>query len=109
MKLMKLSHTKSRAQALVEFAIALPLLLLLLYGIIEIGRFLFMYSTVVTASRSAVRYAATTGLGNGTGNANEVRYQDCDGIRDMAQRYGFVGKFNTIDISWDTGPNDPTG
>jgi Flp pilus assembly protein TadG len=103
MILKKLSHKKNRAQALVEFAIALPVLLLLLYGIIEIGRFLFMYSTVVTASRSAVRYAATTGPGK---DGTEYRYQDCDGIRETAQRYGFVGKFNTVDINWDTGPSD---
>jgi Flp pilus assembly protein TadG len=104
MKLQKLFHTKSRAQALVEFAIALPLLLLLLYGIVEAGRFVFMYSTVVNASRQAVRYGATTGSGNGTGNANETRYQDCDGIRQKAQDMGFVGRFDKVDIGWDTGP-----
>ena len=62
---------------MVEFAIALPVLLLLLYGILEAGRLLFVYSTVVTASRQAARYGATTGE-NGSG---VPRYQDCDGIR----------------------------
>jgi Flp pilus assembly protein TadG len=104
MKLKKLFHTKSRAQAMVEFAIALPVLLLLLYGILETGRLVFMYSTVVNASRQAVRYGATTGPGNGTGNADEKRYEDCDGIRDSAQKSGFVGAFNTVTIKWDTGP-----
>jgi hypothetical protein len=33
---------KKPAQAMVEFAIALPILLLLLYGIIETGRLLFL-------------------------------------------------------------------
>ena len=51
---------------MVEFAIALPVLLLLLYGILEAGRLLFVYSTVVTASRQAARYGATTGE-NGSG------------------------------------------
>ena len=64
----KTNPQKSKAQAMVEFAIALPVLLLLIYGIVEIGRFIFMYSTVVNASRQAVRYGATTGIGNGTGN-----------------------------------------
>ncbi len=106
MKLKMLFHAKSRAQAMVEFAIALPVLLLLLYGIIETGRFVFMYSTVVNASRQAVRYGATTGPGNGTGNVNEVRYQDCDEMRKKAQDMAFLGAFNTVDISWDTGPGD---
>ena len=33
-----------RAQAIVEFAIALPILMALLVGILEVGRMLFIYS-----------------------------------------------------------------
>lgn len=103
----KPNSTKSKAQAMVEFAIALPLLLLLLYGLLEAGRFLFLYSTVVTASRQAVRYGSATGIGNGTGNVNEPRYQDCDGIREAAQRMAFLGPFNdnNITIRYDNGPS----
>jgi len=104
MKLKKLNSKKSNAQAMVEFAIALPVLLVLLYGILEAGRLLFLYSTVVTASRQAVRYGSATGIGNGTGNASEPRYQDCDGIREAAQKTGFLGAFDTITIRWDDGP-----
>jgi Flp pilus assembly protein TadG len=110
MKWKRLTSKKGKAQAMVEFAIVLPVLLLLLYGIIETGRLLFMYSTVVTASRQAVRYGSATGIGNGTGNVNEPRYQDCDGIRAAAQKVGFVGAFNTITISHNDGPDssDPS-
>ena len=104
MKLKKLNSKKSKAQAMVEFAIALPVLLVLLYGILEAGRLLFLYSTVVTASRQAVRYGSATGIGNGTGNASEPRYQDCDGIRTAAQRYAYLGAFDAITIKWDNGP-----
>jgi Flp pilus assembly protein TadG len=97
----KPTQKKSKAQAMVEFAIALPLLLLLLYGILEAGRLLFLYSTVVTASRQAVRYGAATGTGNGA----EPRYQDCDGIRAAANKAGFLGAFDTISISYDNGPS----
>jgi plastocyanin len=95
-------HIKSKAQAMVEFAIALPILLLLLYGLLEAGRLLFMYSTVVTASRQAVRYGATTGLGNN----NVPRYQDCTGIRGAASRVAFLGPFDSINIYYDTGGGD---
>ena len=37
MKLKKFTPKKNRAQAMVEFAIALPILLMLLYGILEAG------------------------------------------------------------------------
>ena len=44
--------------AMVEFAIALPLLLLLLLGIAEFGRMLFQYNSLLQANRDAVRYVA---------------------------------------------------
>ncbi len=95
---------KTRAQAMVEFAIALPILLLMLYGIIEAGRLLFMYSTVVTASRQAVRYGSATGEGLG----GYPRYQDCQGIRDAARKVAFLGAFDKIKLQYDTGPgSDP--
>ncbi len=93
---------KSKAQAMVEFAIALPVLLMLLYGILETGRLVFLYSTVVNASRQAVRWGSATGIGNGT----EPRYQDCDGIRSAAKAAGYLGPFtdSNITIQWDNGP-----
>ena len=94
---------KKSAQAMVEFAIALPILLMLLYGILEAGRLLFLYSTVVSASRQAVRYGATTGEGTG----GSPRYQDCKGIRAAANAVGYLGAFDTIALQYDTGPGTP--
>jgi Flp pilus assembly protein TadG len=47
-----------RGVAMIEFAIALPLLLLLLLGIGEFGRMLFQYNSLLQASRDAARYAS---------------------------------------------------
>jgi hypothetical protein len=107
MKTRKLTPTKSKAQAMVEFAIALPLLMLLLYGLIEAGRLLFLYSTVVTASRQAVRYGSATG----ENAAGTPRYGDCDGIRAAAQRVAYLGPFDSITIAHNSGPlpGDPDG
>src|SRR5215207_1747832 len=93
---------KNKAQAMVEFAIALPILLMLLYGILEAGRLLFLYSTIVTASRQAVRYGSATGVGTG----GVPRYQDCAGIRAAANRADFLNSFddNDIVITYDDGP-----
>lgn len=102
MKINKKAKRKISAQAMLEFAIALPVLLLLLYGLLETGRYLFLYSTVVNASRQAVRYGSATGIGN-----NSVpRYQDCDGIRSAARAGAYVATFDTITIQWDAGPAD---
>lgn len=104
MKLIKFTPQKNTAQAMVEFAIVLPILLLLLYGLLEAGRLLFIYSSTVTASRQAVRYGATTG-------GTVPRYQDCAGIRQAAQKVDYLNAFDDGDIKiyHDTGPgSSPT-
>jgi hypothetical protein len=108
MKLNETAPKKTKAQAMVEFALVLPLLLLLLYGILEAGRLLFIYSTIVTASRQAVRYGSATGQGLST---TVVRYWDCDGIRLAAQKVDFLNAFDDSDIviQHDNGPADPIG
>ncbi|MCK6627128.1 MAG: pilus assembly protein [Anaerolineae bacterium] len=52
-------HKKEKAQGLVEFALILPVLLLLLLGIIEGARVIWSYITVQTAVREAARYAVS--------------------------------------------------
>lgn len=81
----KHKFASERAQAMAEFAIALPVLLMLLIGIFEVGRLIFIYAAVNNASREAARYASAVGL-NDAGND---KYRDCDAIRTMAKRSAF--------------------
>ena len=90
----------TRAQAMVEFAIVLMVLLVLLVGILEVGRLMFMYAAVNNASREAARYASAIGLDD-TGN---LKYQYCEGIRNMAQRSAFFTPL-TVTITYDHGPS----
>jgi Flp pilus assembly protein TadG len=46
-----------RSQALIEFALVSPVLLLLLFGIIDIGRAIFYYDTLNHAAREGARAA----------------------------------------------------
>jgi len=86
---------KSPAQAMVEFALVLPILLLVIYGLLEVGRLLFIYSSVVSAARQAARYGAAIGLNT---NGGVPRYRDCAGMRSAAQRVGFIDKIEDADI-----------
>lgn len=52
---------RSRAQALVEFALVVPWFFLLLFGIIEAGQFIFYYETLSNATREGARYAIVNG------------------------------------------------
>lgn len=92
------------AQGLVEFALIIPLFLMLLYGLFEVGRAVFMLSAVRNASRDAVRYAGASG----TNPSGVERYRDCAGIRDRAKRVSaFVdlSAANAVAISYDKGPS----
>lgn len=48
-----------RGQTIVEFALTLPLLLLLLFGVIEFGRIFQAWVTLQNAARAAARFATT--------------------------------------------------
>ncbi len=101
MKLISLKQPKkNRAQAIVEFMLALPVLLLLLYGIIEVGRLIFIFSSVANASRQAARYGSASGEID-----NVAFYQDCDGIRAVANQSAFIIIFDEINITYDRGIN----
>jgi hypothetical protein len=52
-------ETKPRGQALVEFVLALPILLFVLFGIIEFARLTFAWMSVQNAARFGIRYAVT--------------------------------------------------
>lgn len=96
-------HQKESAQGMVEFALVLPMLLILIFGVIEIGRLLFIYSAVSTASREAARYGSAAG-NNGSGIP---RYEDCAGIRAAAERVGTLASVQDSDITitYDHGPD----
>ena len=93
---MKLKGFKehSRAQTMVEFALVLPILLMLIFGLLEVGRLIFVYSTIVSASREGARYGTASGLNGGV-----PRYQDCAGIRAAAQKVDFLNSFTDADIT----------
>ena len=52
---------RTKGQAMVEFALVAPLFFVLLFGIIEAGRFIFFYETLSHATREGARYAIVNG------------------------------------------------
>ena len=69
----------NRGQAVIEFALVLPLLLLLCFGITEFGRAWMTMNILTSAAREGVRLAAVTGPDT---PAVEQRVRDvCDAAR----------------------------
>jgi Flp pilus assembly protein TadG len=98
---------RSIGQGMVELALTLPLFLLLLYGIFEIGRLVFMYSAVLNASRDAARYAAAADAVMANDAGYQEYYKDCEGIRTRAQTVSAFVNLSASDavtISYDSGP-----
>jgi hypothetical protein len=92
------------AQGMAEFALALPIVLLLMLGVVEFGRLMVTYSAVYTASREAARY----GTANGISDSGAPYYRDCAGIVAAAVRVGAIGGVaaSGVDIRYDHGPTD---
>ena len=67
------SHFRQWGVAAVEFAILLPVLLLIVFGITEFGRALYNYNTLVKAARDAARYYATQQPGNPPAKETEIQ------------------------------------
>jgi hypothetical protein len=89
-----------RGQGLVEFALILPILLLLLFGIIDMGWMIFNFSQLYNAVREGTRYGSVAGF-----NTANPQYTNCDKIRDrITQLAGFSGiKPSNIWIMYDDG------
>jgi Flp pilus assembly protein TadG len=55
------TRNQSRGQALVEFALVAPVFFLILFAVIEGGRFILYYETLNNATREGARYAIVNG------------------------------------------------
>ncbi len=91
---------RERGQSMTEMALVLPVLLLLLFGVFEMGRVIFIYNAIINAGRETARFGAATGLsGGGTPN-----YLDCAALRQTARETAFLAGLvdGDIQISYDT-------
>lgn len=104
----RIPRKQGRGQAMVEFALVAPLFFLMLFSIIEVGRFIFYYEVLSNATREGARYAIVNGassLSCPTGPAYPGSWEcDPDG-NDVAQAVsdaaiGTLGSGVTVDRCW---------
>ena len=102
----QLKKTSEVGATLVEFAVIMPLLLLLLFGVIEFGRLITTVITVSTASREAARF----GTAVGATTPGIPQYIDCAGIVNAARARTVIGRPTAAEVTviWDKGPGTPT-
>lgn len=74
-----LKNKKTKAQSLVEFAITLPVILVLLSGVVEFGFALNYYLSLIDASRQASRWGSNLDPFNTDGTNNLTFYTNVAG------------------------------
>jgi Flp pilus assembly protein TadG len=87
-------HQRERGQALVEFALVLPLLALLLFGVIQFGIAFNNYVTLTDAVRAGARSAAVSRFAPSPGAQAE------DAVRDAAVNLDQDKLAVTVTSSW---------
>lgn len=92
---------RERGASLVEFAIVAPFLLILLFGIIDFGRYMAAAESVRAAAREGARF----GINVGDTGSNVPHYVDCDEmISAAADRAGVVDILPTdVTVEYDDG------
>jgi hypothetical protein len=66
------TFANSRGQAMVELALVLPIILLLVFGIVDLGRALGYKNDLTHLANDAARYAAVNGFPTGASGPNAI-------------------------------------
>ena len=89
-RLFKKKRKNEEGQALIEFALSLPILMLFIAGIIDFGVILFSYSQASNSLRTALRYSEIYWYYND----GYKPYLDCQGMADTVADNYFRSSYN---------------
>src|SRR5579864_9381294 len=93
----------ARSQTVVEFALVMPIMLLLLVGVVETGWLIVNYTQLYNGLREGLRYGAS-----GSCDPNNPQYYNCNGIQQDILAFDPTAAWqlnssNPITISYDAG------
>jgi Flp pilus assembly protein TadG len=54
----QMRHDSERGQSMVEFALALPILVLVIFGLVDLGRAVYINNSLAEAARDGARYGS---------------------------------------------------
>jgi TadE-like protein len=114
-KLLPAHSRRSRGQALVEFAFVAPIFFLLLFAIIDFGRYVYYVQILNNAAREGARYAIVHGSRSFTPTGPPSADPTGIAVANVVRNYaiGVIGSGPTFNIvsTWNkaAGPLDGTG
>jgi Flp pilus assembly protein TadG len=92
--------SSTSGQSLVEIGLVLPVLLLLVFAFLDLGRAVYYYSTIGNAVREGARYASVRPLdlqGSST---------DQDEVKDVVQKYSIAVAIDPSSITFPVSADD---
>jgi Flp pilus assembly protein TadG len=93
-----------RGQGLVEFALALPILLLIVTGLMDAARMVWQENTLAYAAREGTRYAIV----HGSGSDDPATPEDPSGVADRVRAAAIGVRDITVTVAWpDTSGGSP--
>lgn len=105
----KIRSASERGQSMVELAVFLPIFLIIIAGVAEMGWYINVYLNLLDATRESARYAADLDPTNydGSYNANDPVYSgvvaDCDATTDF---YAVIACYAERNIPYDLEPDN---
>jgi Flp pilus assembly protein TadG len=94
--MMRRTIHRQDAQSLVEFALIVPMLLILLFGIVDFGLGLRAYISVASATREGARFAS---VGNTPGTFSAGGSGECNGITITTTVGKVCGTINGLNLA----------
>ncbi len=89
-----------RSQALVEFSLVAPIMLVILFSAVDVCRLLYTYTAISSAARDGARTASLSGS----------LFSDCQIIAEVeAVGQGFPVQMDPNSLVGDSDPNNPSG
>lgn len=101
---MRTARRDDRGQTIVEFALAVPLLLLIIIGILDAARMVWYSNTLAYAAREGTRYAIVHGA-NGSDPQGPPPLDD-QGVRAAVERSATGVAGVSVVVSWPDGNSE---
>jgi len=100
---------EERGSSLIEFALISVMLVIVLVGVVEMGRMVLVYTTIANAARAGARYAIVHGADQTVSPSGPGNPCTCPNVKTAVKNFASAGLVNisqlTITVSYPNGSN----
>jgi Flp pilus assembly protein TadG len=100
-----------RGSSLVEFSLIAFMFIIVLLGVVEMGRMVLVYTTIANAARAGARYAIVHGSDQTVSSSGPGSPCTCPQIQTVVKNFASAGLVNTslltITVNYPNGVNTP--